>query len=140
DPLRERYCRSGGKGRSPPRHPRAVFQSDLAAEHPRLWRALGPRFRAGQGRGRARAAMLGAAGAGRSVLLFLTLINLFNYLDRYILVALSPAIKRDLGLSDTQVGFLTTAFMGSYFLISPLFGWLGDRKPRLRLMGVGVGL
>ncbi len=77
---------------------------------------------------------------GRSVLFFLTLINLFNYLDRYILVALSPAIKRDLGLSDTQVGFLTTAFMVSYFLISPLFGWLGDRKPRLKLMAFGVGI
>lgn len=78
--------------------------------------------------------------AGRSVLLFLTLINLFNYLDRYILVALSPAIKRDLGLSDTQVGFLTTAFLFSYFLVSPIFGWLGDRQPRLRLMSLGVGV
>jgi|GEM_PF-46857 len=78
--------------------------------------------------------------AGRSVLFFLTLINLFNYLDRYILVALSPAIKRDLGLSDTQVGFLTTAFLFSYFLVSPIFGWLGDRQPRLRLMSIGVGI
>lgn len=77
---------------------------------------------------------------GRGVLFFLTLINLFNYLDRYILVALSPAIKRDLALSDTQVGVLTTAFMLSYFLVAPFFGWLGDRGPRLRLMSVGVGL
>lgn len=73
-------------------------------------------------------------------LALLTLINLFNYLDRYLLVALSPAIKRELSLSDTSVGFLTTAFMFSYFLISPIFGWLGDRKPRLRLMSFGVGL
>jgi glycerophosphoryl diester phosphodiesterase/MFS family permease len=76
----------------------------------------------------------------RRILFLLTLINLFNYLDRYILVALSPAIKRDLFLSDTEVGFLATAFMFSYFLTSPLFGWLGDSKPRLRLMGTGVGL
>lgn len=73
-------------------------------------------------------------------LLLLTLINLFNYLDRYILVALSPSIKTELELSDTQVGGLATAFMVSYFLISPLFGWLGDRKPRYRLMAVGVAL
>jgi MFS family permease len=73
-------------------------------------------------------------------LALLTLVNLFNYLDRYLLVALSPAIKRDLGLSDTSVGFLTTAFMLSYFIISPVFGWLGDRKPRFRLMSLGVGL
>lgn len=77
---------------------------------------------------------------GRWVLILLTLINLFNYLDRYILVALSPTIQKDLSLSDTQVGFLATAFMFSYFLISPVFGWLGDRKPRLKLMGTGVGL
>jgi MFS family permease len=78
--------------------------------------------------------------AGFGALLLLTFINLFNYLDRYILVALSPTIKHELGLSDTEVGFLATAFMLSYFLISPVFGWLGDRKPRYRLMSVGVGL
>ncbi len=71
-------------------------------------------------------------------LVILTFINLFNYLDRYILVALSPSIKRELSLSDTQVGFLVTAFMFSYFLISPVFGWLGDRGPRYRLMALGV--
>lgn len=76
----------------------------------------------------------------KPILLFLTLINLFNYLDRYILVALSPAIKRDLGLSDTEVGFLSTAFLFSYFLVSPFFGWLGDRQPRLRLMSLGVAV
>lgn len=74
------------------------------------------------------------------VLGLLTFINLFNYLDRYILVALSPSIKRDLNLSYTEVGFLTTAFMFTYFLISPLFGWLGDRKPRYKVMSAGVAL
>lgn len=77
---------------------------------------------------------------GRWVLVLLTLINLFNYLDRYILVALSPSIQKDLSLSDAQVGFLTTAFMFSYFIISPFFGWLGDRKPRYFVMSTGVGL
>jgi MFS family permease len=77
---------------------------------------------------------------GLGLLLLLTFINLFNYLDRYILVALSPSIQKELALSDTQVGFLATAFIFSYLLISPLFGWLGDRKPRLKLMSVGVAL
>lgn len=83
------------------------------------------------------------AAGGRNaiwVLGLLTFINLFNYLDRYILVALSPSIKRDLGLSYTEVGFLTTAFMFTYFLISPVFGWLGDRKPRNKVMSAGVAL
>lgn len=77
---------------------------------------------------------------GLGVLILLAFINLFNYLDRYILVALSPAIKRDLNLSDTEVGVLASAFIFSYFLISPVFGWLGDRKPRLHLMSIGVAL
>jgi MFS family permease len=78
--------------------------------------------------------------AGRSVLIFLTLINLFNYLDRYILLALGPAIQRDLGFDDIKMGFLASAFLLSYFLISPLFGVLGDRGPRLKLMSLGVAL
>lgn len=78
--------------------------------------------------------------AGFGALLLLSFINLFNYLDRYILVALSPAIKRDLSLSDLQVGLLATAFMGCYLLVSPLFGWLGDTRPRYRLMASGVAL
>lgn len=78
--------------------------------------------------------------SAKRVLTFLTLINLFNYLDRYILVALSPSIKRELNLTDLQVGLLATAFMFSYFLIAPLFGWLGDRGPRLKLMSLGVAL
>lgn len=77
---------------------------------------------------------------GFAALLLLTFINLFNYLDRYILVALSPSIKRELNLTDLQVGFLASAFMFSYFLISPLFGWLGDHKPRYKVMTLGVGL
>lgn len=74
------------------------------------------------------------------ILLLLTFINLFNYLDRYILVALSPSIKKDLNLSYTQVGVLTSAFMITYFAVSPLFGWLGDRQPRNKVMSAGVGL
>ncbi len=73
-------------------------------------------------------------------LLFLTLINLFNYLDRYILAALLPAIKKEMGFSDAKLGFLATAFMIMYFLISPLFGWLGDRRRRTGVMASGVAI
>lgn len=78
--------------------------------------------------------------SGLGLLILLTLINLFNYLDRYILVALSPTIKKELDLSYSQVGFLISAFMFSYFLISPVFGWMGDNRPRLKVMSVGVAL
>jgi MFS family permease/glycerophosphoryl diester phosphodiesterase len=78
--------------------------------------------------------------AATPVLLLLTGINLLNYLDRYILAALAPAIQKELHLDDAQIGFLATAFMFSYFLVSPIFGRLGDTKPRFKLMAVGVAL
>ena len=78
-----------------------------------------------------------AAHAGLAVL---TLINLFNYLDRWIVAALAESLKRDpsLLLSDTQLGSLMTGFVIVYMLTSPIFGTLGDRKGRPLLIGAGV--
>ncbi len=39
-------------------------------------------------------------------LLLLSLANMFNYVDRHIIAALSPAIKADLNLDDADLGFL----------------------------------
>ncbi|MCO5142284.1 MAG: MFS transporter [Oligoflexia bacterium] len=73
-------------------------------------------------------------------LYYLTTINLFNYLDRYILVALLPTIQKELLLTDTQVGMMASAFMLSYFITSPLFGWFGDRGNRFRWMSLGIAV
>lgn len=64
--------------------------------------------------------------------------NLLNYVDRYVVTALLPELQADLHLSDSQAGFLGTAFMAVYFLSSPLFGWLGDLGARPRILGFGV--
>lgn len=64
--------------------------------------------------------------------------NLLNYVDRYVVTALLPELQADLHLSDGQAGFLGTAFMVVYFLSSPIFGWLGDLGARPRLLGMGV--
>jgi MFS family permease len=71
----------------------------------------------------------------------LTLINLFNYLDRYVVSGIIPDLKAPpLGLSDTQIGFLTTAFMLVYMVAAPVFGALGDRFSRTRPIAIGVFL
>ncbi|HUT86309.1 MAG TPA: MFS transporter [Elusimicrobiales bacterium] len=57
-------------------------------------------------------------------------INLFNYIDRQILYSVFPLIKKDLMLSDTQLGFLSSAFMIVYMLYSPIAGYFGDRHKR----------
>ena len=71
----------------------------------------------------------------------LTLVNLLNYLDRYVVSGIVPDLKAPpLGLSDSQIGLLTTAFMLVYMLAAPIFGALGDRGSRTRPIAVGVFL
>ena len=71
-------------------------------------------------------------------LALLTGLNLFNYLDRYVLASVVPPIKADFQLSDGEIGWLTSAFMIGYFATSPVFGYLGDRWPRRGLIVFGV--
>lgn len=74
----------------------------------------------------------------RYALGLLLTVNLLNYIDRQVLFAVFPLIKIDLQLSDTALGFLGSAFMLSYLLFAPLFGWLGDRWSRTRLAAGGL--
>ena len=77
-------------------------------------------------------------GANR-LLIVLTVINLFNFIDRYVLSAVLEPIKADLGIkNDADMGRMATAFMLGYFLTSPIFGYLGDRLSRRKLMAIGV--
>ena len=71
----------------------------------------------------------------------LTLINLFNYLDRYVVASLVESLKKsELALSDEQAGLLMTGFVIVYMLTSPIFGTLGDRRGRPGLLALGVGI
>ena len=83
-------------------------------------------------------------GAGWALALLLG-INLFNYIDRQILSATLPKIKRDATIFrpddawiNTKLGALTTAFMVSYMLLSPVFGRLGDKMSRWLVVGLAV--
>src|SRR5688500_14704388 len=78
------------------------------------------------------------APGARTALLLLLGINLFNYVDRQVLAAVEPLIRADFGVSQAQMGWLATAFLVSYMLCSPIFGWLGDRTSRWLLVAVGV--
>lgn len=69
-----------------------------------------------------------------------TLINLLNYTDRFVLAALTVYIKPDLGLTDFELGWIASAFTISYTVLSPVFGWLGDRRARHTLVAIGIAL
>src|SRR5438128_11135154 len=79
--------------------------------------------------------------AARYALAVLTFINLFNYLDRWVVAAVVESIKRsELHPTDTQLGLLGTGFLIVYTFTSPIFGTLGDRRTRPPLIAVGVAL
>ena len=75
-------------------------------------------------------------GAGYALALLLS-INLFNYIDRQVLSATLPRLQLDAALFDPtdpnlnfKLGLLTSAFLVTYTLFSPVFGWFGDGLER----------
>jgi len=100
----------------------------------------------------------------RSALVLLLLINMFNYIDRYVLAAVVKPIKltffgegglasqdgalvavmnwfeKGLGFKpeDALIGLLGTAFMLVYMLGAPVFARLAERWSRWLIIGVGV--
>ena len=75
----------------------------------------------------------------RRGLIILSLINLFNYVDRYIIAAISESLRHSsLHISDLQYGLLGSGFIIVYMATAPVFGALGDRRSRPRLIALGV--
>ena len=74
-------------------------------------------------------------------LFVLVLVYIINFIDRQILSILVGDIKRDLGVSDAQIGFLYgTAFAVFYALFGIPLGRLADSWYRGRLMAMGLAL
>jgi len=71
-------------------------------------------------------------------LLILTLINLLNYLDRYVLAGMLPLVQDHFAKTDEQMGVLSSSFLIVYALVSPFTGVLGDRFPRRYFIAGGV--
>src|SRR5438874_9513206 len=65
-------------------------------------------------------------------------INLFNYLDRYVAASAAPMVKRELHLTNSEVGLFGTAFLLVYAIAAIPFGYWGDRGVRKTVIGVGV--
>jgi MFS family permease len=73
-----------------------------------------------------------------AIVALLTGLNFLNYLDRYIVAAVLPPLMLELKLSNLEGGLLATVFLLGYFVTAPLFGKLGDRLSRKKLITFGV--
>ena len=75
------------------------------------------------------------------VLGVLVVVYVLNFIDRQILSILAVDIKRDLALTDGQLGFLGgAAFAVFYALFGVPLGRLADRWHRVRLLSIGLVL
>jgi len=83
-----------------------------------------------------------SARAARWGLAVLTLVNLLNYLDRFVVAALFESLRQSpMRPTDAQLGWLVTAFLVVYTIASPAFAWLADRgASRTRLIALGVAI
>lgn len=70
----------------------------------------------------------------------LTATNLLNYLERNAIFAVFEPIKRDLALTDAQLGWLGTAYVLVFSLASLPLGLLGDLRSRRAVIAGGIAL
>src|SRR5438874_2021404 len=81
---------------------------------------------------------LSAGWRSTRALLVLFAINILNFYDRNAPGALTEPIRKEFGLSDTQVGFLATAFTLLYAIVGVPLGKLADIGSRKRILAGGV--
>src|SRR6476659_2805759 len=79
----------------------------------------------------------------KTALALLLGINLFNYIDRYILAAVEPSIRATFfAPNDPNAmaisGTLGSAFLITYMLSAPALGWVSDRFSRWVIIGLAV--
>jgi len=75
------------------------------------------------------------------VLVMLTLVYVFNFIDRQLLVILQESIKKELHLSDTQLGMLSGFTFAIFYVTLGLpIARLADKTNRRNTVAVSLGL
>jgi MFS family permease len=64
----------------------------------------------------------------------LWLVAFLNYFDRNLIASMRDPIAAEFKLTDAQFGLLTTVFLLSYGILSPLGGYLADKYGRKRII------
>ena len=85
-----------------------------------------------------RSAEIGKSGAYHALGILLV-VSFFNFMDRYLLAILLPAIKTDLDLSDTQIGFIAGfAFTIFYATLGIPIARLADKHSRPLIITIAL--
>ncbi len=73
-------------------------------------------------------------------LVVLTTVNLLNYVDRQVLPSVASYMLKDahLQLTDAEIGYMESALLLSFTIFAPIFGRLGDRYPRAKIMAAAA--
>src|SRR6478752_38231 len=75
------------------------------------------------------------------VLVMLTLVYVFNFIDRQVLVIVQESIKKELHLSDTQLGLLSGfTFAVFYVTLGIPIARMADRGNRRNIVAISLGL
>ncbi|XP_066445073.1 protein spinster homolog 1-like [Eleutherodactylus coqui] len=73
-------------------------------------------------------------------LAILTYTSLVIYMNRYITAGVLPNLQSAYNMSDSASGLLSTAFICSYMLLAPVYGYLGDRYNRKYIMCAAIAI
>src|SRR6266568_4428226 len=76
----------------------------------------------------------------RFAFIILFTINVLNYADRYVLPAILPKARQDLGLTTIEEGLLGSSFLLVYGLTTLPLGVCADRGVRKNIIGLCVGV
>ena len=64
----------------------------------------------------------------------LWVVAFLNYFDRILITSMRDPLVADFSLSDAQFGLLTSIFLWSYGILSPLGGFLADKYSRKKMI------
>src|SRR6266852_819729 len=81
-----------------------------------------------------------SSGQARFAFIILLIINILNYADRFVLPAILPKVRADLGLTGFQAGLLGSSFLLVYAFATLPIGVWADRSMRKNIVALCVGI
>src|SRR5215469_5999089 len=71
-------------------------------------------------------------------LIVLIAVNILNFYDRQVAGAVAEPVRKEFSLSDTQLGWINTAFTVLYGVVGLPLGRLADKVSRKKLLAAGM--